>query len=158
MKQPFPSELLDSCGLLYDLFILLCSYTPLRALPFHMFGVGFGFHLVILRSSVASSGQQSIPNSAYIACSGPLWKACVGQGLSGPRASVRRRKNQKRLHARLVSKSQLQLPKTRCVYNATSNVLSKNGICFLFLSFQKSSQHRLLRTGPIEWFSAVRPI
>lgn len=56
VKQPFPGELLDSCGLLYDLFILFCSYTPLQALPFHMFGEGFGLHLiVVLRCLVASS-------------------------------------------------------------------------------------------------------
>lgn len=84
MKQPFPGELLDSCGRLCDLFILFCSSTPLQALPFHMFGVGFGFHLVvILRDSVASSRLQCIPNSACVVCSGLLWKACVGQGFGG---------------------------------------------------------------------------
>lgn len=36
VKQPFPVSFLDSFGLLCDLFILFCSYTPLPTLPFHV--------------------------------------------------------------------------------------------------------------------------
>lgn len=143
VTQPFPGELLDSCGLLYDLFILFCSYAPLPALPFHMFGVGFGFHLVvILRYSVASSGLQCVPNSACIACGGPPWQACAGQALGGPWPVLEGGKNQRGYTARLGSKSQLQLhsqvPKTRCVYHAPLNILSKNGICFIFSCSRKA--------------------
>lgn len=34
VEPPFPGELLDSCGLLYDLFILFCSYAPRSAFPY----------------------------------------------------------------------------------------------------------------------------
>lgn len=100
-KQPFPGELLDSCGLLCDLFILFCSYTPLLTLLFHMFREGFGIHFIgVLSYLVVSSRQQSIPNSARIDCRGALRKACVGQGLSGSTASAGRGKDQRGYTAR----------------------------------------------------------
>lgn len=138
-KQPFPGELLDSCGLLCDLFILFCSYTPLLTLPFHMFREGFGIHFIgVLSYLVVRSRQQSIPNSACIDCRGALRKACVGQGLNGSTASAGRGKTKEAaLPGPLyVSKPQLQLSsqvnKTKCVYNAGFNFLSKSGMfCFL---------------------------
>lgn len=138
MRPPFSAELLASCGLPYDLFILFCSYTPVLTLPFHMFGGGFGFHLVVLLaifgSPLLGSGislhAPALP--ADLSC-----RKTFSQGFSGLRAGAGRRSNLKGCSSRLldVSRTQLQLlsqvNKARCVHIDTFK--------FYFLLFQRKA-------------------